>query len=173
MTFAKTFIRHILCLSLALLILLSSIPAQADDGYASGTTLLRSLTHNCPNTGIMLPETFNPYQTTYLLTVASWVSRPTFTPVAMDPGASIYVNGQYVCSGETSQVIPMTDTPQAVTIQVSNGTGSTTYTIYLQRRPSERDVTKAKIFMAELIEDYFLTMTGDPRPPYSVYTSIC
>ena len=125
-------------LSLALLILLSSIPAQADDGYASGTTLLRSLTHNCPNTGIMLPETFNPYQTTYLLTVASWVSRPTFTPVAMDPSASIFVNGQYVRSGETSPVIPMTDAPQAVTIQVSNGTGSTVYTVYLQRRPSER-----------------------------------
>ena len=41
------------------------------------------------------------------------------------------------------------------------------------RRPTERDVTKAKIFMAEIIEDYFLTMTGDPRPPYSMYTSIC
>lgn len=40
-------------------------------------------------------------------------------------------------------------------------------------RPSERDVTKAKIFLSELIEDYFLTMTGDPRPPYSEYTSIC
>ena len=138
MTSVKTFIRHILCPSLALLTLLSCVPAQADDGYASGTTLLRSLTHNCPNTGIMLPETFNPYQTTYLLTVASWVSRPTFTPVAMDPSASIFVNGQYVRSGETSPVIPMTDAPQAVTIQVSNGTASPTYTIYLQRRPRER-----------------------------------
>lgn len=41
------------------------------------------------------------------------------------------------------------------------------------RRPSECDVMKAKIFMSELIEDYSLTMTGDPQPPYSMYTSIC
>ena len=40
------------------------------------------------------------------------------------------------------------------------------------KRPSERDLTKAKIFMAEIIEDYFLTTTGDPRPPYAMYTCI-
>ena len=40
------------------------------------------------------------------------------------------------------------------------------------RRPSQRDLTKAKIFMAEIIEDYFLTTTGDPRPPYAMYTCI-
>ena len=39
-------------------------------------------------------------------------------------------------------------------------------------RPSPRDITKAKIFMAEIIEDYFLTTTGDPRPPYAMYTCI-
>ena len=41
-----------------------------------------------------------------------------------------------------------------------------------EKRPTERDVTKAKIFMAEVIEDYFLTWSGDPRPPYSMYTCI-
>ncbi len=132
----KIFIRRLLPLALALALLFSCVPARADG--SEGSTLLRSLTHNCPNTGVMLPEAFNPYQTTYLLTVASWVSRPTFTPVAMDPAAAIYVNGQYVRSGETSQVIPMTDKPQAVTIQVSNGASATVYTVYLQRRPSER-----------------------------------
>ena len=133
----KIFVRQILPFALALILLFSCVPARAET-YAAGTTLLSSLSHNCPNTGVMLPETFSPYQTTYLLTVASWVSRPTFTPVAMDPNASIYVNGQYVRSGETSQVIPMTDKPQAMTIQVSNGGASTVYTVYLQRRPSER-----------------------------------
>ena len=59
----------------------------------SHSTLLSGLTHNCPNTGIMLPEIFSPLQTTYLLTVANWVSRPTFTPVAVDPNAIITVNG--------------------------------------------------------------------------------
>lgn len=135
--------RRILSFILALVMGLCCVPALADDGYAgqsytAGSTLLSNLTHNCPNTGIMLPAQFSPYQTTYLLTVADWVSRPTFTPVAMDPAAVIYVNGRQVRSGTASQVIEMTDQPQAVTIQVSNGSASTTYTVYLQRRPSEK-----------------------------------
>ncbi len=104
----------------------------------SGNALLSSLKHNCPNTGIMLPAAFNPYQTTYLLTVADWVSKPTFTPTAYDPNAVITVNGQVVKSGQTSKAISMTDKPQAVTIKVQSGSSSTTYTIYLQRRPSEK-----------------------------------
>lgn len=130
--------KRFLALALALVLLCACFPALADDGGAVGSTLLRSLTHNCPNTGIMLPASFSPYQTTYLLTVASWVSRPTFTPTAMDPNAVIRVNGQVVKSGQTSQIISMTDKPQAVTIEVSNGGASTVYTIYLQRRPSEK-----------------------------------
>lgn len=43
----------------------------------------------------------------------------------------------------------------------------------VQRRPSERDLIKARIFLEEIIEDHFLTFNGDPRPPYSMYTSIC
>lgn len=41
-----------------------------------------------------------------------------------------------------------------------------------ENRPNDRDITKAKIFMAEIIEDYFLTYSGDPRPPYSTYITI-
>lgn len=104
----------------------------------SGNALLSSLSHNCPNTGIMAPSSFSPYQTTYLLTVADWVSRVTFTPTAYDYNAVITVNGQVIRSGQTSQVINMTDKPQAVTIQVKSGSAATTYTVYLQRRPSER-----------------------------------
>lgn len=122
---------------LALILLLACVPALAD-GMTYGSTLLSGLTHNCPNTGIMLPSAFNPYQTHYVLTVANWVSRPTFTPVAQDPNAVITVNGQRVYSGQSSQVIPMGDDPQAVNITVSNGGASTTYTIFLQRRPSEK-----------------------------------
>lgn len=50
--------------------------------------------------------------------------------------------------------------------------GSTFWHYDSGKRPSQRDLTKAKIFMAEIIEDYFLTTTGDPRPPYGVYTCI-
>ncbi len=99
---------------------------------------LISLTHNCPNTGIMVPEAFTPFVTSYILTVASWVSRVTFTPTAVDPAAAIYVNGQYIPSGQTSQEIQMTNEPQAVTISVTvTGGENTVYTIFLQRRPSE------------------------------------
>lgn len=104
----------------------------------SGSALLANLTHNCPNTGIMLPSYFSPYQTTYLLTVADWVSRVIFTPTAQDYTATIRVNNKVVQSGRESQVIQMTDKPQAVTISVVNGSESTTYTVYLQRRPSEK-----------------------------------
>ena len=101
-------------------------------------SLLSSLVHNCPNTGIMLPESFSPYQQSYVLTVASWVSRVTFTPTAYDSNAFITVNGQIVKNGQKSQVIQMTDDPQQVDIRVQGVNGSvTTYTVFLQRRPSE------------------------------------
>jgi len=41
-----------------------------------------------------------------------------------------------------------------------------------EHRPTQRDLTKAKIFLSEIIEDHFLTISGDPRPPYSMYTCI-
>ncbi|MBR6810742.1 MAG: cadherin-like beta sandwich domain-containing protein [Clostridia bacterium] len=152
-------IRRILSLMMVLILCACCVPAMADDGYAgqtyAGSTLLSSLTHNCPNTGIMLPSAFSPYQTTYLLTVADWVSRPTFTPVAMDPNAVITVNGRQVRSGTASQVIEMSDKPQAVTIQVQSGSASTTYTIYLQRRPSEKRTRVS----AGFINDIYLKST--------------
>lgn len=50
--------------------------------------------------------------------------------------------------------------------------GSTFWHYDMAKRPSKRDLTKARIFMAEIIEDYFLTTSGDPRPPYAMYTCI-
>lgn len=122
--------KKVLALLLTLSLLLCALPAMAD-----GDSRLTSLTHNCPNTGVMLPSAFNPNQTTYILTVASWVSRVNFTPTA---AGTIYVNGTQVASGTACANIQMTNEPQQVTIQVVNGSSSTTYTIFLQRRPSER-----------------------------------
>ena len=108
-------------------------------GYAYGAPQLTSLTHNCPNTGKMLPEYFSPGVTSYILTVASWVSRVCFTPVCSDPAATIYINGVIVRSGATSSYIRMSNSPQQVTIDVVGVSGQrTTYTVFLQRRPSER-----------------------------------
>ena len=127
-------------LLLAVLLLISCVPALADGlSYGSGSTRLISLNHNCPNTGIMVPEWFNPNVNSYLLTVADWVSRVILTPVAEDPMATITVNGQAVVrSGQSAPAIAMTDKPQAVSIVVYNGDAQNEYTVFLQRRPSEK-----------------------------------
>lgn len=113
-------------------------PAATQYPHTGRESLLSSLVHNCPNTGIMLPESFSPTQQSYVLTVASWVSRVTFTPTAYDSNAFITVNGQPVKNGQKSQVIEMTNDPRQVDIRVQGVNGSaTTYTVFLQRRPSE------------------------------------
>ncbi|MHC1786330.1 MAG: cadherin-like beta sandwich domain-containing protein [Christensenellales bacterium] len=128
---------------------------------------LIDLKHNAPNTGIMLPAAFNPYEETYLLTVASWVSRVTFTPTA-SPGAVVTVNGQPVASGTASPIIQMSDEPQEVLITVSvYGAGQqlsaqTTYTVYLQRRPSERRTRVSAGFISEItLKDAVATISAD------------
>lgn len=50
--------------------------------------------------------------------------------------------------------------------------GSVIWHYDFQHRPSPRDLLKSNIFLTEVIEDYFMTFTGDPRPPYSMYTCI-
>lgn len=137
--------KRFMILLLAMLLLLPAMPsAMAQPASSLPPDRLVSLTHNAPNTGKMLPEFFDPYQNTYLLTVASWVSRITFTPTASAPNAVITVNGQTVASGQKSQIIQMTDNPQAVLITVTVYdagniiAAQNTYTVYLQRRPSER-----------------------------------
>ncbi len=129
---------------------------------------LSGLTHNAPNTGIMLPERFDPYQTTYLLTVASWVSRVKLTPTCSSPDSVITVNGQVVKSGQPSPVIQMTNEPQAVTVTVSSYDGSrqlagqTTYTVYLQRRPSERRTRVSAGYISDIfIKDGACTISAD------------
>lgn len=135
--------KKIASLLIALLLILALMPAALAQSAIPPERLL-NLVHNAPNTGKMLPEHFDPFQNTYLLTVASWVSRITFTPTTSSPTSVVTVNGQVVASGQKSQVIQMTNDPQAVQITVSAyGAGNAltaqnTYTIYLQRRPSER-----------------------------------
>ena len=101
------------------------------------SSALTSLTNNCPNTAIMLPKVFDPLEDTYLLTVASWVSRVTLTPVSADPNAVISINGIAAASGRESQVFEMSDEPMTVTVAVTSSDGNvSSYTVFLQRRPS-------------------------------------
>ncbi len=104
-----------------------------------GGSLLLSLEHNCPATGVMLPAAFDPHVTSYVLTVASWVSRIRFTPSAADKNAIITVNGETVPSGTPSSYVTLGNEPKRVEIVVwDTGGAQTVYTVFLQRRPSEK-----------------------------------
>lgn len=111
------------------------VPVSAQPGLPSSALI--SLTHNCPNTAIMLPGVFDPLEDNYLLTVASWVNRVTLTPVSVDPNALITINGASTSSGKASQVFELTDEPLSVRISVfSSDKNESLYTVFLQRRPS-------------------------------------
>ena len=129
--------------ALLLFLLAFAVLAQADTYYTEWDTaenlapVLNSLTHNCTNTGVMVPAAFSPETTSYLLTVGSTVSRVSLTPYCSDPYATITVNGVRVTSGTASSYIQMDDNPKLVTIRVTNYQGiSRDYTVFLQRRPS-------------------------------------
>ena len=147
----------IITMLLALALLLPGL-AAADGGYYEplqpGAPYLASFAHNCTNTGKMLPETFNPNIRTYILTVASWVSRVKFTVSADSPQNVIRVNGEIVPQGGTSSIINMTNDPQQAIITVTAPDGQvTTYTIFLQRRPSERRTRVSAGFINSIYQD--------------------
>ncbi|HSK67937.1 MAG TPA: cadherin-like beta sandwich domain-containing protein [Candidatus Limnocylindria bacterium] len=150
-----------------LLLPLAAVPA-AQASYGLPPERLVSLVHNAPNTGKMLPAQFDPYVTTYLLTVASWVSRVTLTPTTASPLSVVTVNGQPVASGQPSQVIQMTNDPQQVEIVVTAYDtsrvmiGQTVYTVFLQRRPSERRTRVSAGYIKEItIKDGIATISAD------------
>lgn len=83
-----------------------------------------------PSTGTLSPS-FTSDGTTYSLTVANAVSSITFTPVALDPAATITVNGHPVASGIPSPSVPLTIGNNSVSILVTaeDGTTQREYTI--------------------------------------------
>ena len=50
--------------------------------------------------------------------------------------------------------------------------GSKFWSYDLQNRPNDRDLFMAKAFLQDIIEDYYLSDSGEPRKPSSVYWSI-
>lgn len=50
--------------------------------------------------------------------------------------------------------------------------GSLFWSYDLQNRPNSRDIAMAKAFLSDVIEDYYLSDTGEPRDPSSVYYCI-
>lgn len=138
--------KKLLALLLAAALLCGVVPtALADGGQGYLVTdsggyavdhLLTNFGHNCPSTGVLLPAQFNPNVTSYLLSVAHTVARIRITPY-YPLGATCTVNGQYVASGQESQNITLGNDAISIPVVVTGSSGiSTTYTIFVQRRPS-------------------------------------
>jgi len=141
-----------LLLAAAMLIILMA-PINASAAITDGP-MLDNLTNNTPNTGIMLPDVFSPTQESYLLTVADWVSRVYFIPYCSTPGVTIYFNGSVVASGAQTPTTTLSDEPTYVTITlVASDSKTNTYTIYIQRRPSERRTYSSVGYIQSLYSD--------------------
>lgn len=97
-------------------------------------------THNCENTGIMTPAVFSQSVDTYLLTVGSFVKGVTLTPQYANPQTyHVKINGVVTENGAESPVIEMTNMTSTATIEVAGTNGFyKKYTVYIQRRPSEK-----------------------------------
>ncbi|NMD38444.1 MAG: cadherin-like beta sandwich domain-containing protein [Christensenellaceae bacterium] len=112
---------------------------------------LLDLSNNVPNTGKMLPAHFHPSIKSYILTVADWVSRVNFTPHYTDPQAIVKINGVIVANGTKSANIEMSNDPSMVSVEVLGANKFyTQYTIFLQRRPSERRTRVSSGFITKI-----------------------
>ncbi len=130
--------------ALCLLLLISA--ARADIA-----PVLTMLSHSCEATAVSSPPSFDPYTRSYLVTVASWETGISFIPT-VPGGCYATVNGQYVPSGTASATIPLSDGPVSVMVRVSNTTGSAVYTVFVQRRPSEKRTRSSAGFIRSVYE---------------------
>jgi hypothetical protein len=85
-----------------------------------------------------LSTIFTPSQTSYTATETAFVDTLTLTPTAMNPTATITVNGQTVRSGNPSQMIPLLVGMNPITIDVAATTGQTkSYVLMVARSASD------------------------------------
>lgn len=102
-----------------------------------------------PGTGTLSPS-FTPDGTTYSLAVVHAVSSIAFTPVALDPAATIIVNGQPVASGTPSPLVSLTTGNNSVSILVTaeDGIAQREYivdVVRLSAQPVALSVTIARL----------------------------
>ena len=104
--------------------------------------------------GDLMPD-FDPATTAYNVGVAANVESVTVTPTANQSGAAISVNGATVASGSASVAVPLvTNTPAAITIQVTATDTSTTrdYVVMVTRGgasatlATSNPLTEARLF---------------------------
>jgi len=87
--------------------------------------------------GVLTP-TFSAATINYSANVANGLASMTVTPTAVDPSATIKVNGVTVSSGNASQSLPLAVGPNTITIAVTSGDEVTTktYTLVVTKAPS-------------------------------------
>ncbi|HNN80300.1 MAG TPA: DUF1554 domain-containing protein [Leptospiraceae bacterium] len=94
--------------------------------------VLTSLSGITTSFGTLSPV-FSSTTTSYSMTLANAVSSFTLTPTATDSSANITVNGSSVLSGNPSSPIALSVGSNTITIVVSSGSSTTTYTINVIR----------------------------------------
>ncbi|MBO2516176.1 MAG: hypothetical protein CW338_02715 [Clostridiales bacterium] len=134
--------------------------AQAD---VSGSTRIARFVHNVTVSGKMAPDTFDPDVTSYLLSTGSTVNNVYFTITLEDPNATMYIDGKRVQSGVKTQVAGMSDNPKAVYIDIYGVYGGfTRYTIFLQRRPSDKRTRVSSGYITKMsAKDGVTSITAD------------
>ncbi|OCT15398.1 hypothetical protein A8709_15060 [Paenibacillus pectinilyticus] len=113
-------------------------------------------------------------KTHYYLNVPNYVNQLTLTPTADSIFAkSISVNGSPVASGQASQSIPLSDGDNAIPVVVTaeDGTTTGTYTVTVNRTPTEIDATLKNLTVSSgTLSPAFTTDTTSytVSVPYSV-----
>ena len=153
--------RGIAAFIVLIVLCLSLLPAGAEG--VPGSVRLSKFVHNVTVTGKMAPAYFDPDVTCYLLTTGRDVNNVYFTCTTEDPQASMYINGQYVQSGKKIQVAWMNDNPQQVDIEVFGIYGDyRKYTVFLQRRPSDKRTRVSSGYITKLAQkDGVTKITAD------------
>ena len=93
-------------------------------------------------------------------------------PAGYDPGQK---PRKFFKPGPPDMSLPAADVCDPVVYTMKDGTekyGSYFFHFDMNSKPSDRDECKARAFISDFVEDYFMTYDGEPNPPLSKIISI-
>lgn len=131
---------------------LAALPKEGPEARLSTLT---------PSVGTLSPS-FTSDGTIYSLTVVHAVSSIAFTPVALDPAATITVNGQLVASGAPSSLVSLIigSNPVSILVTAEDGTAQREYTVDVTRLSAQPVALSVTI---ERMPDGFVAGSGEIR----------
>lgn len=114
---------------------------------------LVNINHNCPNTAVMLPASFNQNIDHYIFTVANWVREVLILPVLNDHNAFVKINGIVYNGNDEDVTIKMDDNPQEMIMEVFGANKFyKKYTFFMQRRPSSKRTRVSSGYIQEIYQ---------------------